>query len=284
VSIEGGVLYVVATPIGNRADLSSRASEVLASADIIAAEDTRHSGRLLRELGISTPLISMHEHNEAARVAEIVERLNGGEAVALISDAGTPAISDPGFVLVRAVRAAGLRVCPVPGPCAAVAALSAAGLPTDRYAFEGFLPARAGARRSRLEALAGEPRTLVFYEAPRRLQAMLADAISAFGPARRACIARELTKVHEQLVDGTLDDLSAAVGAGEIPALGEAVVVVGGAVADADRAKDDAEADRVLDILLAELPLKQAAALAARITGGNRNRLYQRALELSGKA
>lgn len=279
-SIEGGVLYVVATPIGNLEDISARARRVLAEVALVAAEDTRHSGQMLVRLGIHARMVSLHEHNEAARVDEIVARLRGGDAVALVSDAGTPAISDPGFVLVRAVRAAGLRVSPVPGPCAAVAALSAAGLPTDRYAFEGFLPARAAARRSRLEALASEPRTLVFYESPRRLAATLADAAAAFGGERRACIARELTKVHEQLVDGDLRRLGELVAAGEIPALGEAVVVIEGASAmAADEAQ--AEAERVLRILLEEVSVKQAAALAAKLTGIGRNQLYQRALALA---
>lgn len=278
-----GVLYVVATPIGNLADISARAREVLAAVDVVAAEDTRHSGTLLSHLGIKTPLISLHDHNEAERAPVLVARLQAGESVALISDAGTPLISDPGFDLVRAARAAGISVTPVPGASALVAALSVSGLPTDRFVFEGFLPAKQSARRERLAALDQESRTLVFYESVHRLQESLEDMAAAFGPERRAVLARELTKLHEGVRDASLKELVAWAGSDPAAGKGEVVVMVAGAEAAATEALD-AEAERVLKLLLAELPVKQAAALAAGITGLNKNPLYQRALELSGKA
>lgn len=277
-----GVLYVVATPIGNLADISARAREVLAAVEVVAAEDTRHSGTLLSHLGIRTPLISLHDHNEAQRAPLLVARLQAGESVALISDAGTPLISDPGFDLVRAARAAGIVVTPVPGASALVAALSVSGLPTDRFVFEGFLPAKQVARRERLAALAAEPRTLVFYESVHRLQESLADMAAAFGAERRAVLARELTKLHEGVHDAPLQELLEWAGSDPAAAKGEVVLMVAGA-AVAEGAALDAEAERVLKLLLAELPVKQAAALAAGITGLNKNPLYERALELSGK-
>jgi len=277
-----GVLYVVATPIGNLADISARAREVLAAVDVVAAEDTRHSGTLLSHLGIKTQLISLHDHNEAERAPLLVARLQAGESVALISDAGTPLISDPGFDLVRAARAAGITVTPIPGASALVAALSVSGLPTDRFIFEGFLPAKQGARRERLAALSQEPRTLVFYESVHRLKESLEDMAAALGPERRAVLARELTKLHEGVRDASLKELVGWAGSDPAAAKGEVVVMVAGAAA-AESAALDAEAERVLKLLLAELPVKQAAALAAGITGLNKNPLYQRALELSGK-
>ena len=277
-----GVLYVVATPIGNLADISARAREVLAAVDVVAAEDTRHSGTLLSHLGIKTQLISLHDHNEAERAPLLVARLQAGESVALISDAGTPLISDPGFDLVRASRAAGITVTPIPGASALVAALSVSGLPTDRFIFEGFLPAKQGARRERLAALSQEPRTLVFYESVHRLKESLEDMAAALGPKRRAVLARELTKLHEGVRDASLKELVGWAGSDPAAAKGEVVVMVAGAAA-AESAALDAEAERVLKLLLAELPVKQAAALAAGITGLNKNPLYQRALELSGK-
>ena len=199
-----GRLYVVATPIGNLGDLSPRAREVLAACELVAAEDTRHSGALLRHFGIATPLVSLHEHNESHRAPELVRRMQSGAAVALVSDAGTPTISDPGYELVSMAAAAGIEITAIPGPCAALAAMSIAALPTARYAFEGFLPARAGARRRRLETLADDERTLVFYESPHRLHEMLVDCAALFGPARRATVARELTKLHETVYRGPL--------------------------------------------------------------------------------
>jgi 16S rRNA (cytidine1402-2'-O)-methyltransferase len=276
------VLYVVATPIGNLGDISTRAREVLAGVDVVAAEDTRHSGSLLAHLGVKSPLISLHDHNEAERAPVLVARLQAGESVALISDAGTPLISDPGFDLVRAARTAGITVTPVPGASALVAALSVSGLPTDRFVFEGFLPAKPSARRERLAALGQETRTLVFYESVHRLPESLADMAAAFGTARRGVLARELTKLHEGVRDATLQELVDWAGSDPAAAKGEVVLMVAGAEAAGAEALD-AEAERVLRLLLAELPVKQAAALAAGITGLKKNPLYEKALELSGK-
>ena len=277
--IKAGRLYVVSTPIGNLGDLSDRAREVLGRVAIVAAEDTRHSGRLLQTLGISCPLISLHEHNERERVPELLDRLRRGQEVALVSDAGTPLVSDPGFHLVRGAIEAGLAVCPVPGPCAAIAALSVSGLPTDRFCFEGFLPQKQAARRSRLADLASETRTLVFYEAPQRLAASLADATTALGARRRAAIARELTKLHESLYHGTLEELAARASSDAAMSRGEIVLVVEGATGVPESAS--LEIDKVLKALLKLHSPSQAAALAAQITGARRNECYARALALA---
>ena len=276
-----GVLYVVATPIGNLEDISPRALRVLSEADIVAAEDTRHSGALLAHFGIRTQLVSLHEHNEAERAAWLIERLKAGEDVALVSDAGTPLISDPGFDLVRAARKAGLRVSPIPGACALVAALSVSGLPTDRFVFEGFLPSKSPARRERLALLAVETRTLVFYESVHRLQESLSDMAAVFGAERVSVLARELTKLYEGVRESPLAELVRWAGEDAAAGKGEVVVLVAGAPV-AEEASG-ADADRVLKALLAALPVKQAAALAAEITGLKKNQLYDRALELAGK-
>jgi len=276
-----GVLYVVATPIGNLDDISPRALKVLSEVDRVAAEDTRHSGNLLNHFGIKTPLISLHEYNEAERAALLIDKLQAGESVALVSDAGTPLISDPGFDLVRAARRAGIRVSPVPGACALVAALCVSGLPTDRFVFEGFLPAKSAARRERLEALAAEPRTLVFYESVHRLAESLADMAAVLGAERVGVVARELTKLHEGLHEAALTELAAWAASDAAAAKGEVVVLVAGAAGSP--AGSVAEAERVLKTLLKELPVKQAAALTAEITGLKKNQLYDRALELAGK-
>ncbi|HWP94832.1 MAG TPA: 16S rRNA (cytidine(1402)-2'-O)-methyltransferase [Gammaproteobacteria bacterium] len=278
-----GTLHVVATPIGNLGDLSPRARETLASVALIAAEDTRHTGRLLAHFGIRTPLLALHEHNESERIPELIARLRQGESVALVSDAGTPLVSDPGFALVRAARNAGLPVSPVPGPCAAIAALSVAGLPSDRFVFEGFLPARAAARRARLEALAAETRTLVFYEAPHRLRDTLADLVTAFGEERPACAARELTKLHETTMAGTLAALAAWAETDPYATTGEIVLVVGGAP-EAQHGTEPLDVDRLLTVLLEELPIRRAAALAAKLTGRGKNELYRRALTLTSQS
>lgn len=276
-----GVLYVVATPIGNLEDISPRALKVLSEADIVAAEDTRHSGTLLAHFGIRTQLVSLHEHNEAERAAWLIERLKAGEDVALVSDAGTPLISDPGFDLVRAARKAGLSVSPIPGACALVAALSVSGLPTDRFVFEGFLPSKSAARRERLALLAPETRTLVFYESVHRLQESLADMAEVFGAERVSVLARELTKLHEGVREAPLAGLVRWAEEDTAAGKGEVVILVAGAAAA--ESASGADADRVLKALLAELPVKQAAALAAEITGLKKNQLYDRALELAGK-
>lgn len=266
-----GKLYVVATPIGNFADLTERAREVLAAAEVIAAEDTRHTRGLLSRIGAESRLIAYHEHNEAERVPELLGRLARGESIALVSDAGTPLISDPGWRLVSAAQAEGIAVVPVPGPCAAIAALSAAGLPTDHFVFEGFLPRRASARAERLSQLRDEQRTLVFYEAVHRVAATLAALGEAFGAERRAAVARELTKVHEQIATGSLAELTARLG-GDIPLLGEFVLVVAGAAA---AAPDEGAARRVYALLVQELEPAAALRLTSAITGVARNELYR---------
>ena len=278
-----GTLYVVATPIGNLSDLSPRAAATLKSCDLIAAEDTRHTGILLKHFQISTRQLSLHDHNESARAAEIIALLREGKSVALVSDAGTPAISDPGFELVRAVAATGMNVVAIPGPCAAIAALSIGALPTDRFCFEGFLPARGAARRQRLKSLETEPRTLVIYESPHRVRETLEDCLTAFGETRAATVVREATKLHETTYRGSLRELLDRSSADADFSRGEIVLVIGGAV-QADNADGDSEAksrlDKVLITLLAELPLKQAARLAAQITGARDNEAYKRALLL----
>jgi 16S rRNA (cytidine1402-2'-O)-methyltransferase len=280
-----GRLYVVATPIGNLGDLSVRARDTLQASSLIAAEDTRHTGALLKHFGIQTPLVSLHEHNELERAPELVSRMQDGASISLVSDAGTPGISDPGFGLVRAAAAAGLEVIAIPGPCAALAALSIAGLPTDRFCFEGFLPARRAARRTRLAELALDPRTLVFYESPHRVREMLEDCALGLGAARAAAVAREITKLHETLYRGSLSQLAARAAAEPDFARGEIVVVAAGADPKAAEAAGGADGhggalDRVLKPLLAELPLKQAADLAAEIAAVGGNEAYKRALQL----
>jgi 16S rRNA (cytidine1402-2'-O)-methyltransferase len=280
-----GRLYVVATPIGNLGDMSARAVDILRGCSLIAAEDTRHTGVLLKHFGIQTPQMSLHDHNEQQRAADILRHLQQGASVALVSDAGTPTISDPGFELVRAVAAAGVDIVAIPGPCAAIAALSIGGLPTDRFCFEGFIPARGAARRKRLQSLVGEERTLVLYEAPHRIRETLEDCAAVFGDERRASIARETTKLHETAYRGSLRELLARAAAEADFSRGEIVLVIAGAAqapADEERGADGHRGalDRVLQILLAELPLKQAARLAAQITAARDNEAYKRALRL----
>ncbi|MBK1672540.1 16S rRNA (cytidine(1402)-2'-O)-methyltransferase [Ectothiorhodospira shaposhnikovii] len=277
--MEAGILYVVATPIGNLSDMSRRALQVLGEVDLIAAEDTRHTGRLLTHFGLATPRVSLHEHNEEQQVPALVSRLAGGESIALVSDAGTPLISDPGFRLVAAAREAGIRVSPIPGSCALIAALSASGLPSDRFLFEGFLPARGQGRRKRLQALRETPCTLIFYESSHRIGDSLADMAEVFGGDRRAVVARELTKTFEQLQGDTLAGLVQWLVEDANHGRGEFVVLVSGAPRQ-EAGELTMEAERVLRLLLGELPLKAAARLAAEITGVSRNALYQRGLEL----
>ncbi len=275
-----GMLYVVATPIGNLDDLSPRARRVLEQAAVIAAEDTRHTGRLLDGLGIRTPLVSFHEHNEAKRSGELLRRLEAGDQIALVCDAGTPLISDPGYRLLSAARERNIKVSPVPGPCAAIAALCTSGLATDRFVFEGFLPERRSARRKYLEGLAAESRTLIFYEAPHRIRACLADMGEIFGDARPATLARELTKRYEQLYHGNLASLAARAEEDADLRRGELVIVVQGNE-DPVGPAHAIELEPLLEALLAELPLKQAVKLATRLTGEPRNRVYQTAVELA---
>ncbi len=270
---QAGTLYVVATPIGNLGDLSSRAVEVLGEVDAILAEDTRQSTVLLRHAGISRPLVALHDHNEESRITNVIGRLRGGDCLALISDAGTPLISDPGYRLVAAVRAAGLSVSPIPGPSALIAALSAAGLPTDRFSFEGFLPSKDGERKARLESLAQDSRTLVFYEAPHRIAASLAAAALVFGRQRRGVIARELTKRFETFLDGDLGELATRVAADPDQQRGEIVLMIAGAPAQ-DDADKIAAGKRLYALLLEELAPSRAAKIAAAYTGAPKRALY----------
>jgi 16S rRNA (cytidine1402-2'-O)-methyltransferase len=272
-SVQSGCLYVVATPIGHRDDFSARAIETLRAVAVIAAEDTRHSRPLLVHHNIDTPLIALHDYNERDAVDAIVRRMAAGDSVALISDAGTPLISDPGFRLVRAARAAGVRCIPLPGACAAIAALSVAGLPSDRFVFEGFLPAKAAARRGRLQELAGDARTVIFYESSHRVAESLADMRDIFGADREAVLARELTKMFETVLGEPLAELAARVVADPDQQRGEHVILVAGRGEETDAKL--AEGQRVFAILRDELPPAKAAKMAAAITGAPRKLLYE---------
>ncbi|MDQ4146304.1 MAG: 16S rRNA (cytidine(1402)-2'-O)-methyltransferase [Pseudomonadota bacterium] len=276
-------MYIVATPLGNLADITYRAVQVLRDVDLIAAEDTRHSLPLLRYYGIDTPLISLHEHNEQARAVELTARLRAGESIAMISDAGTPLISDPGYRLVANARAAGLPVTPIPGPSAVIAALSTAGLPTNRFVFEGFLPPKAGARQRRLQELTAEMRTLVFYEASHRIAASLNAMRDVLGRERRAVVARELTKTFENSHGDTLAALCDWINAEAKRRRGEFVVVVEGASESPHRAPS-LDIRRLLSVLLTELPVKTAARLAADVTGDKKNALYRLALKIASES
>jgi 16S rRNA (cytidine1402-2'-O)-methyltransferase len=272
-----GVLYVVATPIGNLEDVTLRALRVLKEVTLIAAEDTRRTRQLLAHYGISGKLTSFHDHNEAETAPRLLTRLEAGDDIALVSDAGTPLISDPGFSLVRAARERGLRVVPIPGPSAAVTALCASGLPSDRFLFVGFPPRSGPKRRAWLGGLAGEMGTLILYEAGPRAGSTLRDLGAVLGQGRRGVLARELTKRFETFLCGTLQELGERVELDAMQQQGEIVLLVEGARAPAGAA-DQAEAERVLRVLAGELPLRQAAALAAAITGARKNDLYQLAL------
>jgi 16S rRNA (cytidine1402-2'-O)-methyltransferase len=272
-TVQPGSLWVVATPIGHRDDFSARAIETLRAVAVIAAEDTRHSRPLLVHHNIDTALIALHDHNERDAVDGIVRRLLAGDSVALISDAGTPLISDPGFRLVRAARAAGVRCIPVPGACAAIAALSVAGLPSDRFVFEGFLPAKAAARRARLQELAADARTIIFYESSHRVAESLVDMRDIFGGERNAVLARELTKMFETVIGEPLTDLAAKVLADPDQQRGEHVIIVAGRGEEIDAKL--AEGRRVFALLRDELPPAKAAKLAAVISGAPRKLLYE---------
>ena len=274
--MQPGTLFVVATPIGNREDLAPRARQVLSEVDLIAAEDTRHTGRLLSHYGLDTPQMALHEHNEERVVNALIERLEGGASIALVSDAGTPLISDPGYRLLVAAHKAGIPVSPLPGPSAVISALSVAGLPSDRFSFEGFLPARRDARRATLERLLDESRTLVFLESVHRIEAMLDDLTDIFGADRDAFVGREMTKFHEQCVKAPLGELTERIRDGRIPSKGEFVVIVCGAT----DAVTELPVRRLLTELMAVLPGKQAVRIVAKVTDTPKNAVYELMLEL----
>jgi len=273
-----GTLHIVATPIGNLEDLTPRARRVLAEVDLVAAEDTRHTGRLLSSIGVKARLMALHDYNEEQAVSTALSALLSGQSIALVSDAGTPLVSDPGYRLVRAAHENGVSVSPIPGPSALTAALSAAGLPTDRCCFEGFLPAKQAARRTALESLSRETRTLVFYESVHRVAESLNDMCRIFGEDRTAFIGRELTKLHEQCVRATLRQLREMIEDGSIVSKGEFVIVVAGSPDEAPASALDS--DRLLTELGEVLPAKEAARVSARVTGLKKNALYKRLLEL----
>lgn len=274
-----GVLYVVATPIGNLADMVPRAVEALQTAAVIAAEDTRHSSRLLSHFDINTPCVAYHDHSGEDRTQALVARLCAGDTVALISDAGTPLVSDPGYRLVRQARLAGVKIVPIPGACALIAALSAAGLPSDRFAFEGFLPAKQAARLGQLQTLVDDPRTLIFYEAPHRILETLEDMCNVFGAERELVMARELTKTFETIKGDKLAAMRDWVAGDSNQQRGEIVLLLQGAP-KREGADMTPEQERTLRILAEELPVKQAAAIGAKLTGLKKNFLYDWLLAL----
>ena len=276
-----GKLYVVATPIGNLSDISNRALETLASVKLIAAEDTRHSKTLLQHYGINTAMMSLHEHNEASRIDQIIRLLQAGDSVALISDAGTPLISDPGFRLVKAVHEADMLPVPVPGPSAISTMLSVAGQSVDRFCFEGFLPSKSSARRKQLESLSAENRTLVFYESSHRISDSLQDMNNIFGSSRYCTVGRELTKRYESLYRGTLAEVLLKMEQDHNSTRGEFVVVIAGAEKSPD---EEVETGRsIMDVLLTELSVSQAASLAAQISGAKKKVLYEYGLQMKGE-
>lgn len=280
-SVLQSAIYIVATPIGNLADISNRAISILQTVDQIAAEDTRHSKQLLDHLGIKTPLIALHDHNERALSDSLLKQVQDGLSIAIISDAGTPLISDPGYYIVHAAHALGLRVIPIPGPSAVICALSASGLPTDRFSFEGFLSSKTQARQQRLQSLCQETRTMVFYEAPHRVLETVAAMQQAFGAERNASMARELTKKFETIFFGTLMQLLEFVAADSNQQRGEIVLMVAGAEEQVDKFILSPEAQKVLTVLLEELSVKQAVSLAAKITGVQKKILYAAAIGTS---
>ncbi|MFP1984867.1 16S rRNA (cytidine(1402)-2'-O)-methyltransferase [Lonsdalea quercina] len=279
--ISASTLYIVPTPIGNLGDMTQRALNVLKSVDLIAAEDTRHTGLLLQHFAINARLFALHDHNEQQKAEQLLSRLQSGMSVALVSDAGTPLINDPGYHVVRLCREAGVRVVPLPGACAAIAALSAAGLASDRFCYEGFLPAKTKARKDTLQAMLEEPRTLIYYESTHRLLDSLRDMVAVLGPQRYVVLARELTKTWESIYGAPVAELLAWVEEDDNRRKGEMVLIVEGYHRD-DSALP-AEALRTLALLQAELPLKKAAALAAEIHGVKKNALYRHALEQGGE-
>ncbi|MCT4707864.1 16S rRNA (cytidine(1402)-2'-O)-methyltransferase [Enterobacteriaceae bacterium H11S18] len=281
-AISASTLYIVPTPIGNLGDITQRALAVLQGVSLIAAEDTRHTGLLLQHFAINARLFALHDHNEQQKSDTLLAKLQEGQSIALVSDAGTPLINDPGYHLVRTCREAGIRIVPLPGPCAAIAALSAAGLPSDRFCYEGFLPAKSKGRRDALKAIEQEPRTLIFYESTHRLIDSLDDICAVLGESRYVVLARELTKTWESIHGAPIGELAAWVKEDENRRKGEMVLVVEGFKAPADDALP-ADALRTLALLQTELPLKKAAALAAEIHGVKKNALYKYALENNEK-
>ena len=276
-TVDVATLYIVPTPIGNLADITQRALDVLANVDLIAAEDTRHTSRLLTHFSISTRTFALHDHNEQQKADYLIEKLQAGTSIALVSDAGTPLISDPGYHLVNRCRQAGVKVVPLPGPCAVVTALSGAGLPSDRFSFEGFLPPKSKGRRDRFQELANDERTMIFYESPHRIMDSLADMLVVLGPERQVVLARELTKTYETIHGAPLGELIDWLGEDSNRTRGEMVLLVAGHRAE----KEDLPADalRTLGLLVKELPLKKAAALTAEIHGVKKNALYKWGLE-----
>ena len=274
-----GELYLVATPIGNMKDMGPRAVDTLNEVDLVAAEDKRRSSRLFSYFNIKTPMISYHDHNEDKQIQKIIDLLLCGKSVALVSDAGTPLISDPGYRLVRTAKNIGLKVSTIPGPCALIAAISASGLPSDRFIFEGFLPAKSSARIAKIQSISSELRTIIFYEAPHRVLETLEDMLVVINPLRQIFLARELTKTYETFLSGTLIEVLELVRADINQQKGEIVLVLAGSDPSEEN-PDTNESDRMLSILLEELPLKQAASLVAKITGGQKNIFYKLALSL----
>lgn len=277
---KNGQLYVVATPIGNLGDISFRAKEVLETVDLVAAEDTRRSGQLLKHLGIKTSFIAYHDHNERNMAQKLLARLGQGESIALLSDAGTPLIRDPGFHLVKTAHLAGIKVVPIPGACAAIAALSVAGLSGEQFIFEGFLPATVSQRQQALKKLVEDPRTLIFYEAPHRVLETFADMVVVFGEHRHAVFAREITKIHEDICVGSLAELKARLEADPNRCRGEFVILLAGFDVRSEAQELDSEDLHVLTCLLEEMSVKQAAQLAAKITQKSKNAFYQKALQM----
>lgn len=275
-----GLIYIVATPIGNLGDISTRALDTLKDVDIIFAEDTRNTRKLLTHYGIQQTLYSLHEHNEAEKTQEIIKLLEQGKNIALVSDAGTPLISDPGYRMVKDVSQRGFNIIPIPGPSAIITALSIAGLSTQRFTFEGFLPSKPSARRATLEKNKQEERTQVYYESSHRIESSLKDICNIYGKEREVVLARELTKLYEDIFRGTLEELNKWIAAESVRKKGEFVLILQGFVTNAEPDKNDISTEALLNILLDELPVKQAAGLASKITGQAKNKLYKQALEL----
>lgn len=276
-----GTLYIVATPIGNLADMSERAREILSSVDTVLAEDTRRTGQLLSSLGIKAKTLAFHEHNEIQKTEKVIEHLQQGENIAIVSDAGTPLIRDPGFPLVKACHELGIPVSPIPGACAAITALSASGIATDAFLFLGYLPAKKSGREVVLNLQANQTATLIFYEAPHRIIEFMQSVEQCLGAERLACIARELTKVHEQFFSGTVSKILQAFKTEEIPVLGEFVVIVEGKQQQSEEDADETELQNMLKILLDKLSVKEAVDIAVKLSGQKKNKIYSLALEIN---